>query len=180
MNPLTMLVGVLVLAISAPAFAQDHRTFDASGGYSFLSDQTTERNFHGWVASAAGYFNRRFGIAGEVDGHYNTVVLRVFPWIGPVEGDYSFHSFMAGPRFIFGQNRRSSPFFQVLFGGARKSTRIDALDISGSSTQLSLQFGGGVDVWTGRSLGIGVGSDLRIVGLGATQLRIQAGVVMRR
>jgi hypothetical protein len=159
-----VLAALFVLALSAPAYAQDFPRFDVSGGYSFL--RAEEENFNGWLASITGNVTPGLGVTGEVSGHYATL-----------DGeDVNFHSYLVGPRFAARQNPAITPWVHVLFGAVR--TGGDTFD---TFTDFALQPGGGVDFWANPNFGVRAGVDYRRVffeGEGSNHFRFQVGVVL--
>ena len=156
-----------------------------SGGYSLLRDLNADdddddddevQNINGWVASVAGHFNPWFGIVGEVGGNYATVQDPFFE----TDFDFSIHTFMAGPRFTARGSSAVTPFFHVLVGGARSSVSVLFTEV-GSTTELAVQPGGGVDFWVAPNFGIRVGGDYRRIFIeddNADQFRFHVGVVV--
>ena len=118
---------------------------EASAGYAFMRDTTTEENFPaGWYFSAAANLNQWFGLAGEITGAHKKLTD-----LEPVTAKANFYTFMGGPRF-FVKRGRIVPFAQVLAGAAHlrwKATGpIGALDPTDTDTKFAFQPGGGVTV----------------------------------
>ena len=167
-----LLVAVIVLLVSVPAYAQDTPAVDVSGGYSFVRDQDLEENFHGWLAAATENFNPWFGITGEVGRS-----SRTYQALG-TDISLSLYSFMVGPRISARQSSATTPFFQFLIGAVRGSASV--LGETESSTELAIQPGGGVDVWFSQNAGVRIGGDYRrilVKDAGSNQFRFHVGVV---
>jgi opacity protein-like surface antigen len=119
---LTM-VGLLLAAFAASAYAQDVPKAEIFGGYSYFSadiretvpfqSNPTERiSLNGWNASLTGYFNQFFGITADFGGHYGT------PEISGSTLDTSIYTYMFGPQIAL-RSERASVFGHALFGGAK-------------------------------------------------------------
>lgn len=168
------LVGVLVLGLSLPAFAQSAPAFELSAGYSLLRDE--DQDFHGWVASGAVHLSRWIGVVGEAGG--NDATLRAFT----TDIDFSVYSFLGGARVSVPLGRRVTPFGQCLVGAVRLGA--SAFDETYAETRLAVQPGAGVDVWLRPTIGVRVGGDYRRVrrdqGWGIEEVRLHIGVVVMR
>lgn len=164
---------VLILSIvPAQSRAQEAPVFDVSGGYSLLRDQELEENLHGWTGSFAGYLSSWFGAVGEGGGNYRT-----FP-VGQFDLETGVHAFLAGPRVSFRGAPRVTPFVQLLVGATRFTLAAEGASVS--TTELSFQPGGGVDVWLASNVGVRGGADVRRVlgDEGLNQYRVHVGIVL--
>lgn len=168
------LVGVLVMWMAAPAFAQQPPRVDVAGGYAFLRDVDLEADFHGWVASVGVNLTSWLGLVGEVGGHY-----MMLDFLG-TDVSLSSHAFLGGARVSVRRGSRVSPFGQVLVGAMHG--RVSGFGESASGTKLALQPGGGLDVWLRPTVGVRVGGDYRRVFVdgreGLDEVRIHVGVVL--
>lgn len=138
--------------MSAAVMAQDPPKVEVFGGYSYFragGEGEPGTNLNGWHASVAGNFNKVFGVAAEVSGHYGKEDVTV-PGAPPVtvRGDFSAHTFLVGPRFSYRNNDRVTPFAHVLLGGTRaKATgSVGSISASESDTAFTAAVGGGLDV----------------------------------
>jgi hypothetical protein len=147
----------------------------------------------GWYADVAGHVAGPISIVGEVAGAYKSFNSQITQLGVPVEveADVDIHSFLGGVRISAFQNPRVVPFAQVLFGAARGSITVTGTATVGgrefnvseseSSTDLAIDFGGGVNLGVGDNLAIRLnGSFTRVGGSddGGNAFRFGAGVVV--
>ena len=145
---------ILSFAVAAPAAGQEHKA-DVAFGYSLMHDSDLEETFPmGWSFAVNGNLNDRFGVVGEIGGHYKTI-----EFLG-ADLSASVHTFMGGPRFRK-QSGKVVPFAQVLAGMARGS--VSYLEESEHGTDFAIQPGGGVDVPVTDRFGIRLQGDYRII-----------------
>lgn len=142
-----------VLAAAPPVHAQEK--VEVTGGYSFLNDTTNSQTFNGWTASVGGFFNRSFGVVGEVGGNYATISVL------DTDLNISEFSFMGGPKYAARVNPKVTPFAQFLVGGVRLSGAL--LGVSESETDFAIQPGAGVDVGLAPNLALRLQGDYRMV-----------------
>jgi hypothetical protein len=169
-----LFLSALLVCLSVPAFAQGPRV-EISGGYSFLRDQDVEKNFHGWVGSVAGNYNKWFGTEAEIGGNYKTTQL------GGTDVDLSVHSFLGGPRFTVRTHEGLEliPFAHFLIGSVRSNASV--LGASASTWDFALQPGGGIDYWFRPKMAVRVGGDYRRIfyqGAGANEFGFNVGIVL--
>lgn len=128
----------------------------------------------GWNVSVAGNVSPWFGIVGDVTGNYRTGAT--------VNGDpdVSIHTFAGGPRFSARTSPGAVPFAEFLVGFTRTSLDIGAG--GQSSTEFTIQPGGGVDIGNDR-----VAARLSVAwrrvfyeGSPTNMFRFVGGVVIRR
>ena len=188
---------VVVCGWASVAEAQD-RSGEFSAGWKLLhamdvvldADQTIPL---GWYADVAGDIGGPFSIVGEVAGAYKSFETRITELGVPidVDADVDIHSFLGGIRVSAFQNPRVVPFGQVLFGAARGSITVTGsatvggrqfnVSESESSTDLAIDFGGGVNLGVGDDLAIRLqGSFTRVGGSddGGNAFRFGAGIVL--
>jgi hypothetical protein len=171
--------GLLLVAASPQlAHAQDRGKMEVGGGYAYLHE-TDLSVPKGWFASAGGVVNEWLDVVFVVSGHYKT--------IGVI--DTKLHTYVGGPKFASYKNPKYTPWGQVLFGGGRSSGSV-SVSVPGGSSSVSfsqngfdVQPGGGVDIRTGKKVGVrlGVSEDfIRVEGETNKEFQFIAGVVIRR
>jgi opacity protein-like surface antigen len=170
-----LLATAMVLAVGAPALAQDRPSTDLAVSYSFLHDNDIKESFPvGWVVAATSHVNDWFGFVGEVGGNYKTLTVSGTS----VDLHLSVHSFLAGPKFSGSAHSTVTPFFQVLLGSAR--ARLAALGESESGSAFAVQPGGGVDISLSKAVAVRLQGDYRLLrdsGENFSEFRVAAGVV---
>jgi len=73
------------LALMGTSTAQETQRVEIFGGYSLLHDSYTLfppiSVFHGWDGASTVFFNRWFGVTGDVSGHYGaeTQIIAALP-----------------------------------------------------------------------------------------------------
>lgn len=147
---------------------------ELSAGYAFVRDGDDFDLPLGWAASVAKNLRPWLGVVGDMSGSYRTD-----------EGiRYNIHTFLGGPRFSL-RRRTLSPYGEVLLGVSRSSVSFDEASIpnfeTGSSSDFTYQFGGGIDIRWRPGLAFRTGLDLRSIaaaGGTASQVRFIAGVVI--
>jgi len=178
-----ILVAVLPLALSSPAFAQDSiPSIEIFGGGSYLpsdgSDFPRDTSF-GFQTSITGNMNRWFGIVGDFGGHYSHVAaVQSGTFQGPA--DSSVYEYLVGPRFTK-RTDRFNVFGHVLLGGARGRTNLCS-KCRFSDNELTFGAGGGLDLNVSHRVAIRV-LQFDYLGSLAEMLedngRFGAGVVLR-
>lgn len=169
-----IVLALTILALAAPAAAQDVPRIEVSGGYNFLrlleDDLGDEKNFPaGWYADVSGNVTPMVAIVGAVFGTYKTI--EVF--------DLSAHGFMGGVRVSSRANVRVVPFGEILGGAIRSTTEGGGLDES--ETDGLLQLGGGVNLMASPNVGVRLSADyLRVFeeDEGSNIFRFGAGIVL--
>jgi hypothetical protein len=91
----------------------------------------------GWDVSVAGNVSPWLGIVGEATGNYKAGLTANDP-------DVAIHTFTGGPRFSARNSPVAVPFAEFLVGFTRTSFDIDG--VGDSSTEFTIQPGGGVDI----------------------------------
>jgi opacity protein-like surface antigen len=148
-----MMLAVMLFIAAIPARAQNsYPVAEVFGGYSYLSVDTgadfnggirdffdNREGFHGVGFSVAGNFSRNFGIVGDFSYNRKKIDLA----INNIKVNELF--FLFGPQ-VYARGRSVTGFAHALVGGVRSKTTSDALGSFGSTTNLALGFGGGVDV----------------------------------
>jgi len=146
-------------------------------GWSFLhvSDEFLDRNSAvGWNVSVAGNVTPWLGIVGDATGNYKTGSM------APTEPGVAFHTFLGGPRFSGRNSPVAVPFAEFLVGFTRTGYDVDGVGVS--STEFTIQPGGGVDIGNERAAAR-LGFAWRRVfyeGAPTSMLRFVVGVVIRR
>jgi len=114
--------------------------WETSLGWSFLrvSGEFLDTNSAvGWNVSVAGNVSPWLGIVGEATGNYKAGLTANDP-------DVAIHTFTGGPRFSARNSPVAVPFAEFLVGFTRTSFDIDG--VGDSSTEFTIQPGGGVDI----------------------------------
>lgn len=157
------MVAIVLIAIAAPAAAQDNPRVDVSVGYASVHDNDMETvGFGGnlpagWTASVAGRFGY-FSLVGEVGGNYKKSEV-----IG-IKTTFNHTTFLGGARVSSG--KRFTPFGQMLVGAIRRTNTTTILGQEGLSVtanHLTLEPGVGLDIAAGSAVGIRVQGDYRMV-----------------
>jgi len=126
-----VLVGVLAVALPAPASAQEEHRVEAVGGFSYLfADVGTgggEASGPGFNGSFAFFINDWFGVGGEVGynhGGLDIPTIQIFP---SLEIDFSQWAVLFGPRFRIVDNERFRIGAQFMLGiaHAKVNLRLD-------------------------------------------------------
>jgi hypothetical protein len=184
---LRLLVVLILLGLSAVAWAQEAPKVEVFGGYSYLNFDVTNLtagllndrlSAHGWEASASFSVNNWFGVEGDFSGHYRATCEGVS---GLTCKDLSF---MGGPRFTYRKDRYTA-FAHGLFGGDNGSGSLDGFSLS--DTPFALAVGGGVDYDVSPRIAIRVAQfdyfmTRHALNLGASaqnNFRVSAGVVLK-
>jgi hypothetical protein len=124
----------------APATSYLFPRWETSLGWSFLHTSGEFLDFNsalGWNVSVAGNVSPWLGIVGEATGNYKAGLTANDP-------DVAIHTFTGGPRFSARNSPVAVPFAEFLVGFTRTSFDIDG--VGDSSTEFTIQPGGGVDI----------------------------------
>jgi hypothetical protein len=150
--------------------------WETSLGWSFLhvgSELRALNSAVGWNVSVAGNASPWLGIVGDVTGNYKGGETVDDP-------DVAIHAFMAGPRFSGRSSPGAVPFAEFLIGFTH--TSVDVSGVGDSSTDFTIQPGGGVDIGNER-----VAARLSVAwrrvfyeGASTNMFRFVGGVVIRR
>jgi hypothetical protein len=182
----SVLAGLVVLAASTPALAQDFPRVDVSGGYQ--GALVEEELFStGWYFDVAGNVTPWLGIVFQVGGNSRSLsqtesgTIFIEPPFGPGDvtytesqtGDASLNQYMGGVR-LNARGGRVTPFGQFLVGivkGKSEGTYSYTLtppvpdfpdstfSFSDESSDFAIQFGGGVDIRIAGGFGLRAGGD---------------------
>jgi hypothetical protein len=126
---------------TAPAMSIPFPRWETLLGWSFLhvSGELLDMNSAiGWNVSVAGNVSPWLGIVGDATGNYKAGVT------GANDPDVAFHTFTGGPRFSARNSPVAVPFAEFLVGFTRTSRDIGG--VGNSSTEFTIQPGGGVDI----------------------------------
>jgi len=157
---ISMLAVAAVLAVAAPAFAQEKGAANVAFGYSNLTFfDPTDSVPTGWNAAIGVGVSPSAAIVGEVGGHY--------------ESGGKFHTFQGGAKFFGGGSDTMKPFFQVVTGLGHFN--------GGGGNAWLLTPGAGVDAKINDKASVRVQGDwvfARQSGVNANGIRIGAGIVI--
>jgi len=167
------LVGVLMLAVAAPAAAQDKARPDVAISWALLAAEDMTIPV-GWVGAVSVPLGKNLAVVGEVGGNYKTMTEY------GVDVNVSELSYLGGVK-VQGGSPKARPFVQTLFGGARYSggADVEGYNVAVSQTGFAIQPGGGVDVYFSKSVGLRIQGDVRFVtleGESAAEYRFAVGV----
>ncbi|HJR59953.1 MAG TPA: outer membrane beta-barrel protein [Vicinamibacterales bacterium] len=171
---LAPIVVLTLLAVAAPAAAQDEPRFTVAGSYTILNDSDLEETFPvGWLLAVTRNLNSTFSLVGEMGGNYKTLEL------GGDDIDFKVHAFLAGVR-VRSARANVIPFAQVLAGVANGSVSVPGTGESDSSNGFAVQPGAGIDFNFTPSAGLRLQADYRLIrdeGENTNQFRFAAGIV---
>lgn len=140
-----LIIAALLMALPVFAQAQDAPKAEIFGGYSYLraDDNVNGQDLNGFSTSVAVNFNKWFGIATDISGHYTD--LTVSPG---VSADLNAYIFTVGPRFSYRGYERVTPYGHIQFGAARSSVNFFGPTgrIRNSDSAFAMVVGGGLDV----------------------------------
>jgi hypothetical protein len=160
-----------------PTYRQTYPQWETAFGWPFLRVSGEILDFNsaiGWHASVAGNVSPWVGIVGDVTGNYKSE--------STVTGDpgVTLLSFLGGPRFSARTDATAVPFAEFLVGFTR--TSLDVGTVSESSTEFTIQPGGGVDIGNERAAARLSIAWRRVFyeGSPTNMFRFMAGVVIRR
>lgn len=179
-----ILTAMFIACCASLGFAQDKSKTEFAAGFSVdsidvgridtgdptivVNNANNRETGLGFDTSVTGYFNRRFGIEGDVDGHYKRKNYTVTQTIGTVTGTaninthISTYNFMAGPHLRFAtDNSKVTPFLHALLGAnhSRVSATAFGTNIKDTETDFALKLGGGVDFDMTPRVGLRLGAD---------------------
>jgi len=126
---------------AAPATSFQFPTWETSLGWSFLhaaGEFLDVNSAVGWNVSVAGNVSPWLGIVGDATGNYKAGLTVAN------EPDLAIHTFIGGPRFSARSSPVAVPFAEFLVGFTRTSFDIDG--VGDSSTEFTIQPGGGIDI----------------------------------
>jgi opacity protein-like surface antigen len=131
-----LILGVLILFVAAPAWAQDYPKAEVSGDYQYLHLNPGGNNCQGGAGSVAGNLNDWFGVVGEFGGCKVT---------GQPAG-VSAHAlnYLFGPRVTYRSYGSLTPFAHILLGGQRDTVSLRGFG-STSTNSFAMALGGGAD-----------------------------------
>lgn len=162
---------------TSPATSIPFPRWETSLGWSFLhtSGEFLQMNSAlGWNVSVAGNVSPWIGIVGDATGNYKSGLA------GMSVPDVSIYTFLGGPRFSARTSPVAVPFAEFLVGFTRTSFDVNGLGTS--STEFTIQPGGGVDIGNER-----VAARLSLAwrrvfyeGEPTNMLRFVGGVVIRK
>lgn len=176
------LAGAAVLALAAPAMAQNQPRGDLAASFSVLYDRELPNDVAGisgwlptgWVVAGAGRLTGPLSFVGEVGANYKPTTYQ------GLDVTLNVYSFLAGIRYTARVNPKVTPFVQMLFGVARASA--SAMGESASSDAFATQIGGGVDVGVSRKVALRLQGDyraLRASGGYGNEFRLATGIVYK-
>lgn len=165
-----LLIAVLLIALPAPALAQEPPPVEVFAGYSFFRPDGGG-SLHGVNASVAARVNRRMAIVADFSAHVGSQSFRAdifdddfFPGdvVIRADSDASVITFLGGPKFSAPPiaNGRLTPFAHILAGVSRLSAdatiRVGnaALDTKFADMGFAVAVGGGLDLSLSDSVGI--------------------------
>jgi hypothetical protein len=139
---------VVIAVVTEPARAQNRPRIELAGGYQILNLQTFFPV--GWFFEAAAPVSSGLTFVGQLNGYYRSVSTPSASLV-PQQEHQKVHSFLAGARLVGRREDGLTAFFHLLAGG----TRLGLTQVGGSTTELTLQAGGGFDFpltsrWSGR------------------------------
>ena len=126
---------------AAPATSLQFPRWETSLGWSFLhaaGEFLDVNSAVGWNVSVAGNVSPWLGIVGDATGNYKAGLTVAN------EPDLAIHTFIGGPRFSARSSPVAVPFAEFLVGFTRTSFDIDG--VGDSSTEFTIQPGGGIDI----------------------------------
>jgi opacity protein-like surface antigen len=174
-----LLLAILVVATSAMIHAQDRSKPEFFAGFSidsidtgldqsgvFIQNSSNRLTGYGFDTSATGFFNKSFGIEGNVDGHFrsktfNTGTSAAGPFTA-VDTKFRDFNFLAGPHFKFTtSNAKVSPYVHALVGGNHSSIEgsTTGVVVNDSQTDFALKLGGGLDFDMSNHVGVRLSAD---------------------
>ena len=167
------LVCIMMLAMAAPAAAQDKARPDVAISWALLAAEDMTIPV-GWVGAVSVPLGKNLAVVGEFGGNYKTMTE-----FG-IDVNVSEYAFLGGVK-VQGGSSKARPFVQTLFGGARYSGGADAMgyDVSVSETGFAIQPGGGIDVFFSKNAALRIQGDVRFVMIedaNSTEFRFAVGI----
>lgn len=163
------------LTLMGTSNAQETQRIEIFGGYSLLHDSSMLHSttvFNGWDGASTVFFNRWFGVTGDVSGHYGaeTQIVSALPGTtaGKIRLSSSAYTFMLGPHFTYHRSRYA-PFAHALFGGYHtQETETTLVPVTcspplgcsgptgegGVSRGFAMTLGGGLDIELGHGVSL--------------------------
>jgi len=162
------------------AFAQDRSKPEFFAGFSidsidtgiddsgvFVQNSSNRLTGYGFDTSVTGFFNKKFGIEGNVDGHFRSKTFNIGTSAAgpftPVDTKFRDFNFLAGPHVKFTtSNAKVSPYLHALVGGNHSSiegTATGITSVSDSQTDFALKLGGGIDFDMSNHVGLRLSAD---------------------
>jgi hypothetical protein len=190
-------IGLFVLTVGVPAFAQTTPRTEISAGYQFVTfsvDDENESMPKGWYFDVAGNLSPVLGVVFQVGGNYKTFEESVSLGGSTItaSADLKVHEFLGGFRVNARESASFIPYGQVLAGAINGSLELTTTStIPGipnfsqedSSTNFAVVVGGGAHFAIADRTAIRFGVDyLRIFeeDAGSNVFRFQVGVVFSR
>jgi opacity protein-like surface antigen len=185
MRKITILA-FLILACAPMAFGQERSKVEGAVGFSIDSIDTGLRDTgfsnagnrqagYGFDTSVTGFLTDKFGIEGNIDGHYRsktfTVSQATCQALGCPAGTLSIpthissYNFMVGPHIRFGTaDSKVTPYIHGLLGANHTRVKLDLPGITSTSfrdsqTDFALKLGGGIDIGMSRHAALRLGVD---------------------
>jgi opacity protein-like surface antigen len=187
---------VVVLGAGGRAFAQNTPSVEVSGGYQLLHphEDDAEALDQGWYAEAAFNANRVVGLVGQaaLNSESREAGFSNEGVVVNAKGTARLVTFLAGVRLSDRRSARAVWFGHGLVGTVRTSADatvtgtdhgipIDETRVTVKTSDLGLQFGGGVNFRIAARMGLRLGIDLLRVFRdddSGTAFRVTAGVVL--
>jgi hypothetical protein len=146
-QPVSQAPGQPAVGSPSAAMSLPFPRWETSVGWSFLrvSGEFLDTNSAvGWNVSVAGNLSPFIGIVGDVTGNYKSALTEGALTVSDETG-MTFYSFTGGPRFSARTSSAAVPFAEFLVGFTRTSLDTGLFDAR-SSTEFTIQPGGGVDI----------------------------------
>ncbi len=173
------LLAAAVLALAAPAMAQNAPKGDLALSYSVMYDKELADTSEfggwlptGWIVSGAVRVTGNLSLVGELGANY-----KPFNYMD-VDVTAGLLGALGGVRYTARANPRVLPFVQMLFGLSRAS--LSAMSISESHDAFATQVGGGVDAAVSEKLAVRLQGDYRALRSGngtGNEFRLATGIV---
>jgi opacity protein-like surface antigen len=179
-----ILMAMFIACCASLSFAQDKPKVEVAAGFSVdsidlgridtgdptitVTNARDRETGYGFDTSVTGYFNDKFGIEGNIDGHYKRKDFTVTQTVGTVTGTTSVnthlstYNFMVGPHVRFAtENSKVTPFVHALLGAnhSRVSATAFGDSIRDSETDFALKLGGGVDFDVHKNVALRLAAD---------------------
>ena len=168
---------LVTAAVAAPAGAQEGNLIpvpvaEVAVGYTFMRDLNDFHDWNGtnfpagWYTSGAMNLTRWMGVVGEASGSYkNNLFNQTLEGVN-AKADGRVYTFLGGPRFFY-KRGRIAPHLQMLVGAThfRVNGQVSYATLTAThtetSTNFTLQPGGGVTIYLTPSIGARVTADFR-------------------
>lgn len=165
-----LFLATLIVLCASLGYGQDRSRPEFFAGYSFenvdsglkssdftgtdISGTTLDDRFNlnGFNVSGTGYITKRFGITVDVSAGFKSRTENL--GVVQARSRLSLYNVTGGPQVKFFSSRPVTPFVHALFGVARRSLKLEAIDAgavslaaaSDNTTSFAMNLGGGVDV----------------------------------